>query len=98
MIIHLTHSRPEISTIVSYAGTKNSSPTIEDFGDLLLAVEYLWSTKQKGLILNPAEDPNVPLTLVIWKIWFVLRKICQAKVTSNVFDSRGDASTFYFSS
>jgi hypothetical protein len=64
MLIHLTHSRPEISTIVSYAGTKNSSPTKEDFEDLLLAVEYLWSTKEKGLILRPAEDLNAPLTLI----------------------------------
>ena len=33
MLIHLTHSRPEISTIISYSRTNYSSPTKEDFED-----------------------------------------------------------------
>jgi hypothetical protein len=61
---YIAHSRPDISTAPSYAATKNSNPTVQDFKDLLLVVDYLWQTKEKGLILHPAQDRNAPLQLI----------------------------------
>jgi hypothetical protein len=42
MLNYIAHSRPDISTALSYAATKNSNPTKEDFNELLLVVDYLW--------------------------------------------------------
>jgi hypothetical protein len=64
MLNYIAHSRPDISTALSYAATKNSNPTVQDFKDLLLVVDYLWQTKEKGLILHPAQDRNAPLQLI----------------------------------
>jgi hypothetical protein len=64
MLNYIAHSRPDISTALSYAATKNNNPTVQDFKDLLLVVDYLWQTKEKGLILHPAQDRNAPLQLI----------------------------------
>jgi hypothetical protein len=64
MLNYIAHSRPDISTALSYAATKNSNPSKQDFKDLLLVVDYLWKTKEKGLILHPAKEPNQPLKLI----------------------------------
>jgi hypothetical protein len=42
MLNYIAHSRPDISTALSYAATKNSNPTKADFNELLLVVDYLW--------------------------------------------------------
>jgi hypothetical protein len=55
MLSYIAHSRPDISTAISYAATKNTSPTNQDFEELLLVVDYLRQTKEKGLILHPAQ-------------------------------------------
>ncbi len=64
MLSYITHSRPDISTALSYAATKNTNPTIQDFEELLLVVDYLWQMKEKGLILHPAQEKNAPLKLI----------------------------------
>ena len=64
MLNYIAHSRPDISTALSYAATKNSNPTKEDFNELLLVVDYLWQTKEKGLILHPTQERNSPLKLI----------------------------------
>lgn len=51
-LIYLTKSRPDIATAVSFAGTRSSGPTEEDFDSLLHIVKYLWNTKSSGLILH----------------------------------------------
>ncbi len=50
-------------TALSYAATKNVNPTKKDFKELLLVVEYLWQSKEKGLILHPAQEKDSPLQL-----------------------------------
>ena len=42
MLNYIAHSRPDISTALSYAATKNRNHTNEDFNELLLVVDYLW--------------------------------------------------------
>jgi hypothetical protein len=64
MLNYVSHTRPGISTALSYAATKNTNPTKANFDELLLVVDYLWQTKEKGLILHPAPYKNVPLTLI----------------------------------
>jgi hypothetical protein len=54
MLNYISHTRPDISTALSYAATKNTNPTKANFDELLLVVDYLWQTKEKGLILHPA--------------------------------------------
>jgi hypothetical protein len=39
-------------------------PNEQDFKELFLVVDYLWQTKEKGLILHPAKEPNQPLQLI----------------------------------
>ncbi len=64
MLNYITHSCLDISTELSCAATKNSNPTKEDFNELLLVMDYLWQTKEKGLILHPTQDKNSPLKLI----------------------------------
>ena len=64
MLNYISHTRPDISTALSYAATKNTNPTKANFDELLLVVDYLWQTKEKGLILHPAPYKNAPLTLI----------------------------------
>jgi len=63
MLNYVSHTRPDISTALSYAATKNTNPTKANFNELLLVVDYLWQTKEKGLILHPVPYKNAPLTL-----------------------------------
>jgi hypothetical protein len=64
MLNYISHTRPDISTALSYAATKNKNPTKANFDELLLVVDYLWQTKEKGFILHPAPYKNAPLTLI----------------------------------
>ena len=64
MLNYIAHTQPDISTALSYAATKNTNPTKANFEELLLVVDYLWQTKEKGLILHPAPYKNAPLTLI----------------------------------
>jgi hypothetical protein len=64
MLNYISHTPPDISMALSYAATKNTNPTKANFDKLLLVVDYLWRTKEKGLILHPAPYKNAPLTLI----------------------------------
>jgi hypothetical protein len=64
MLSYIAHSHPDILIALSYAATKNTNPTKQDFKELLLVVDYLWQTKEKGLILHPAKEKNAPLKLI----------------------------------
>jgi hypothetical protein len=63
MLNYIAHTRLDISTALSYAATKNTNPTKANFKELLLVVDYLWQTKEKGLILHPGQGKNAPNTL-----------------------------------
>ena len=52
--LYLTSSRPDIMTSVSYAATKNKSPTQLDFDRLLDTVSGLSDTADVGLVIYPA--------------------------------------------
>ena len=52
ILLYLTKSRPDIMAFVSFAGTKNSSPTDKDLSDLYYAVDYLRATQTIGHILH----------------------------------------------
>ena len=62
MLNYLLRSRPDISTALSYAATKSSSPTTQDYDNLLDVVKYLWKTKHVGLVIRPGNI-NEPLHL-----------------------------------
>jgi hypothetical protein len=64
MLSYIAHSWPDISTVLSYTATKNTNPTRYDFKELLLVVDYLWQTKEKGLILHPVQEKDAPLKLI----------------------------------
>jgi hypothetical protein len=64
MLNYIAHTQPDISTALSYAATKNANPIKANFEELLRVVDYLWQTKEKGLILHPAPYKNTPLTLI----------------------------------
>jgi hypothetical protein len=61
---YIAHTQPNISTALSCAATKNANPTKANFKELLLVVDYLWQTKEKGLIPHPAPYKNAPLILI----------------------------------
>ena len=62
MLNYLLRSRPDIATAVSFAATKASQPTQDDYKAMLDTVKYLWQTKDLGLIIHPGE-PHEPLKL-----------------------------------
>ncbi len=62
MLNYLLRSRPDIATAVSFASTKASNPTHDDYLAALDIVKYLWQTRDLGLIIHPGE-PHEPLNL-----------------------------------
>ena len=61
-LIYLTKSRPDIATAISFAGTHSVNPTVTAYNELLRCVQYLWNTKDIGLVLHPGTA-GAPLTL-----------------------------------
>jgi hypothetical protein len=62
---YIAYCCPDNSMALSFAATKNSNPMTQDFKDLqLVLVYYLWQTKEKGLILHPAQNKNAPPQLI----------------------------------
>jgi hypothetical protein len=64
MLNYIAHTQPDISTALSCAATKNINRTKANFKEVLLVVNYLWQTKEKGLIPHPMQDKNAPLTCI----------------------------------
>ena len=62
MLNYLLRSRPDIATALSYAATKSSAPTRDDYETLLDIVRYLWKTKHVGLTIRRGK-PGDPLVL-----------------------------------
>ena len=62
MLNYLLRSRPDIATAISFAATKSTSPTYNDYHSLLDIVKYLWQTKDIGLIIHPGKK-HEPLRL-----------------------------------
>ena len=62
MLNYLLRSRPDIATALSYAATKSTSPTYQDYDNLLDVVRYLWKTKHLGLTIRPGQEDE-PLHL-----------------------------------
>ena len=61
-LIYLTKSRPDIATAISFAGTHSVNPTVSAYQELIRCVQYLWNTKDAGLVLHPGTA-GAPLTL-----------------------------------
>ena len=55
ILMYLSHSRPDILAAVSFAATKSSAPTEDDFKDLMYVVEYLRHTRERGHIIRPSN-------------------------------------------
>ena len=55
MLNYLLRSRPDIATAISFAATKSTSPTYDDYCALLDIVKYLWQTKDIGLVIHPGK-------------------------------------------
>jgi hypothetical protein len=64
-LIYLTKSRPDISTAVSFGAVHAAKPTKGAYTELLLIINYLYQTKELGLILN-ALEPNRALRLTCY--------------------------------
>lgn len=65
-LLYLIRSRPDLLTALSFAATKSQSPTKDDYNDLLYVVDYLYLTRDEGLILKPlpaGSNLNDPLAL-----------------------------------
>ena len=62
MLNYLLRSRPDIATALSCAATKSTSPTYQDYDNLLDVVRYLWKTKHLGLTIRPGQESE-PLHL-----------------------------------
>jgi hypothetical protein len=63
MLNYLTRSRPDIATALSFAATHSSSPSVENFQELLHIVAYLWDTQEKSLVIRRNLNSKGPLKL-----------------------------------
>jgi len=64
ILLYLNFSRPDIGFAVSYGATKSNQPTVADHQDLLRIVQYLYQTREKGLIIQKQEK-GCPLQMYI---------------------------------
>ncbi|MFO0002465.1 MAG: hypothetical protein ACK559_15150, partial [bacterium] len=65
---YLTHSRPDLLTLVSYHASKAKDPSDEDCKSLLKIVTLLRQTTDKGLILYPKsndDDDKIYITAMV---------------------------------
>lgn len=65
-LLFLTTSRPDIMTSVSFGATRNVSPTVDDYDDLLQIVQYLYNTKDIGLTLYPSHQETSSVKLIAY--------------------------------
>jgi hypothetical protein len=50
-LMYLLKSRPDIATAISFAATHAVTPTVAAYEELLYCVNYLYQTKEEGLVL-----------------------------------------------
>ena len=65
-LLFLTTSRPDIMTSVSFGATKNASPTVDDYDDLLQIVQYLYNTRDIGLTLYSSHQETSCVQLMTY--------------------------------
>jgi len=65
VLLYLNFSRPDIAFAVSYGATKSAAPTVSDHKDLLRVVQYLYQTREKGLIIRK-QPKGCPLQMHIY--------------------------------
>ena len=61
-LIFVLKTRLDIAFAVSYAASKATSPTVSDWEDLKHTLQYLYQTRDYGMILEP-QEPGSPLVL-----------------------------------
>ena len=64
-LLYVTHSRPDIGFAVSFCATKSKSPTVSDWKDLIRILQYLYQTREKGMIIMK-QEPNCDLVMNIY--------------------------------
>ena len=92
-LIYVTKSRPDIATAVSFAATHAVNPTRGAYKELLRCVQYLWNTKEAGLVLR-AGVPNAELKLKCYVDASYLTHT-DSKSHSGYCLSFGEIGTFY---
>ena len=53
---YLIKSRPDIATVLSFAASNAENPTLNDFDSIYQIINYLYRSKDKGLIIHKYED------------------------------------------
>jgi hypothetical protein len=91
--MYLTRSRPDISTAVSFAATYATHPTVGAYDELLHCVQYLYNTRDKGLILRKGIKGQ-PLVLKCYVDASYLTH-SDSKSHTGYCLSFGDIGTFY---
>ena len=64
VLLFLLHTRPEIGFDVSWGASKSHAPTNDDWAALIWVLQYLWNTKEKGVMIQ-AQSPGCPLRMHI---------------------------------
>ena len=64
-LLYVLCSRPDIGFAVSWAATKANTPTVSDWKDLLRCLQYLYQTREKGLIIYK-QPKGCPLQMYIY--------------------------------
>ena len=92
-LIFVLKTRLDIAFAVSHAATKSRAPTMEDMMDLLQILNYLYITRDYGLIWKVGK-PGDPLTLVCYvdASWLSTPDM---KSQSGYMMSFGDSPPFY---
>ena len=63
-LLYLHFSRPDIGFAISYAATKAAAPVMADYQDLIRVVQYLFQTRDKGLLIKK-QPKGCPLQMYI---------------------------------
>jgi hypothetical protein len=64
VLLYVLFSRPDVGFAVSWAASKANQPTMADWADLIRVVQYLYQTKDKGLIIRK-QPKGCPLQMYI---------------------------------
>ena len=64
-LLYVLFSRPDIGFAVSWAASKANNPTVSDWKDLVRVLQYLYQTREKGLIIRK-QPKGCPLVLYIY--------------------------------
>ena len=63
-LLYLHFSRPDIGFAISYGATKAAAPVMADYQDLVRVVQYLYQTREKGLLIKK-QPKGCPLQMFI---------------------------------